>query len=118
MPTDAATMHATPITTRDIARRRRSAWRWRAEVLVRTLAALFGGYLLAHAFSALAASLLPFARPDRVVAGALLAFPLWCAAAVYAFGARDWKRAVGIPLVLALAMLGIAALLATQAQRP
>lgn len=111
-------MHATPIPTRDSTARTRNHWRFRAEVLTRTLVALTGGYFLAHAFSALAASLLPLARPDRVVAGALLAFPVWCAAAVYAFGARDWKRAAGIPLVLALAMLGIAALLATQAQRP
>ena len=79
---------------------------------------MVGGYLLAHAFSALSASVLPFSRPDRVVAGALLAFPLWCAAAVYAFGARDWKRAAGLPLLLALAMLGLATLLAQQALRP
>ena len=32
---------------------------------LRTLAAVFGGYLLAHAFSALSASVLPFARPIR-----------------------------------------------------
>lgn len=99
-------------------KKRPGGWRHAAEVLVRTLAAVFGGYFLAHAFSALAASVLPFARPDRVVAGALLAFPVWCAAAVYAFGARDWKRAAGAPLLLALAMLGLAALLADQALRP
>lgn len=93
-------------------------WRHAAQVLLRTVVAVFGGYLLAHAFSALAASVLPFSRPDRVVAGALLAFPVWCAAAVYAFGARDWRRAAGIPLLLALAMLGLAALLAAQATRP
>ena len=96
----------------------RTGWRLGIEVAARTLSAVAGGYLLAHAFSALSASLLPFARPDRVVAGALLAFPVWCAAAVYAFGARDWKRAVGLPLLSALAMLGLAALLAQQALRP
>lgn len=99
-------------------RRPPGGWRRAGEVLLRTTMAVFGGYLLAHAFSALAASALPFARPDRVVAGALLAFPVWCAAAVYAFGARDWKRAAGVPLLLALAMLGLAALLAEQALRP
>ena len=93
-------------------------WRHACEVGARTLSAVVGGYLLAHAFSALSASVLPFSRPDRVVAGALLAFPLWCAAAVYAFGARDWKRAAGLPLLLALAMLGLATLLAQQALRP
>ncbi|MDH5824172.1 DUF3649 domain-containing protein [Luteimonas sp. RD2P54] len=108
----------TQVLTQASNKRRAGGWRHAVEVLVRTLAAAFGGYLLAHAFSALAASVLPFARPDRVVAGALLAFPVWCAAAVYAFGARDWKRAAGIPLLLALAMLGLAALLAEQALRP
>ncbi len=97
---------------------RGGGWRHAAQVTVRTLSALLGGYLLAHAVSALSASVLPFARPDRVVAGALLAFPVWCAAAVYAFGARDWKRAAGVPLLLALLMLGLAALLAQQALRP
>lgn len=99
-------------------RPRTGGWRHAAEVTLRTIVAVFGGYLLAHAFAALSASVLPFSRPDRVVAGALLAFPVWCAAAVYAFGARDWKRAAGLPLLLALAMLGLAALLAPQALRP
>lgn len=101
-----------------IAKPRGGGWRHAVEVALRTLSAVVGGYLLAHAFSALSASLLPFARPDRVVAGALLAFPVWCAAAVYAFGARDWRRGVGLPLLLALAMLGLAAMLGEQALRP
>ena len=97
---------------------RNGGWRHGAEVAVRTLSAVVGGYLLAHAFAALSASVLPFSRPDRVVAGALLAFPVWCAAAVYAFGARDWKRGAGIPLALALLLLALSALLAQQALRP
>lgn len=109
-------MSATPASR--FARPNRTRWRWRAEVLVRTVVAVVGGYFLAHAFSALCACLMPFTRPDRVVAGALLAFPVWCAAAVYAFGARDWKRAVAFVPGLALALLGVAALLATQATRP
>src|SRR5690606_12489745 len=88
------------------------------EVALRALSAVVGGYLLAHAFSALSASLLPLSRPDRVVAGALLALPVWCAAVVFAFAARDRRRGVGLPLALALAMLGLAALLAEQALRP
>lgn len=108
----------TQVATQASKKRPAGGWRHAGQVLVRTLAAVFGGYFLAHAFSALAASVLPFARPDRVVAGALLAFPVWCAAAVYAFGARDWKRAVGVPLLLALALLGLAALLADRALRP
>src|SRR5690606_35970371 len=86
---------------------RSGGWRHAVEVALRALAAVVGGYLL-----------LPFSRPDRVVAGALLALPVWCAAAVYAFAARDWRRGVGLPLALALAMLGLAALLAEQALRP
>lgn len=109
---------STQALSRSRPKRASGGWRHAAQVLVRTLAAVFGGYFLAHAFSAVGASILPFSRPDRVVAGALLAFPVWCAAAVYAFGARDWKRAVGLPLGLGLAMLGLAAVLAEQALRP
>lgn len=115
-------MPATPVPTpaRPSIRAPRTppGWRWRTEVLVRTVVAVAGGYFLAHAFSALCASALPFSRPDRVVAGALLAFPVWCAAAVYAFGARDWRRAVVRVPGLALALLGLATLLAAQATRP
>jgi hypothetical protein len=109
---------ATQVLSPSANKRAAGGWRHAGQVLVRTLAAVFGGYFLAHAFSALGASVLPFSRPDRVVAGALLAFPVWCAAAVYAFGARDWKRAAGVPLLLGVAMLGLATLLAEQALRP
>lgn len=112
-------MNATPTTTAATRRAGRdNPWPWRAQVLLRTLVAVAGGYFLAHAFSMLMAAVLPFARPDRVVAGTLLAFPVWCAAAVYAFGARGWKRAAGVPLGLALAMLALAMLLSAQALRP
>jgi hypothetical protein len=93
-------------------------WRRRLDIAVRTLAALALGYFLAHAFAALMAAVLPFARPDRVVAGGLLAFVVWTAAAVHAFAARSPWRAAGVPLLLALAMTGLAALLAGQAVRP
>lgn len=94
------------------------AWRRALDIAVRTLAAIALGYFLAHAFSALMAAVLPFARPDRVVAGGLLALVVWCVAAVYAFGARSPWRAAGVPLALGLSMMGLAALLAEQALRP
>ena len=37
----------------------RGRWRHAAEVVLRTLVAVVGGYALAHAFSAVAASILP-----------------------------------------------------------
>jgi hypothetical protein len=94
------------------------SWRRRLDIAVRTLAAIALGYFLAHAFSALTAAVLPFARPDRVVAGGLLALVVWCVAALYAFAARSSWRAAGVPLALALTMLALAALLANQAVRP
>jgi hypothetical protein len=87
-------------------------------VAVRVAAAVAAGYFLAHAFSVLAAAALPFARPDRVVAGGMLALVVWAVAAVYAFAARSAWRAAGVPLALALAMLGLAGLLGEQALRP
>ncbi|WP_394004731.1 DUF3649 domain-containing protein [Luteimonas sp. WGS1318] len=103
-------------------RRRRpdahARWRHAGEVLLRTVIAVVGGYVLAHAFSALAASLLPLSRPDRVITGMLLAFPVWCAAAVYSFGARRWTRAAAVVPLLALALLAAASLLSAQAMRP
>lgn len=96
----------------------RVRWRHAAQVLLRTLVAVVGGYALAHAFSAVAASILPFARADRVITGMLLAFPVWCAAAVYTFGARHWARAASVVPVLALVMLAAASLLSAQAVRP
>lgn len=95
-----------------------NTWRRAIDVAIRTLSAIAIGYLLAHAFSALMAAVLPFARPDRVVAGGMLALVVWCVAAVYAFAARTPWRAAGVPLALALAMFGVAALLAGQALRP
>lgn len=93
-------------------------WRRVLDVAVRTIAAVAIGYFLAHAFSALMAAMLPFSRPDRVVAGGMLAFVAWTVAAVYAFAARSPWRAAGVPLALALAMLALASLLAEQALRP
>lgn len=96
----------------------RGRWRHAAEVVLRTLVAMVGGYALAHAFSALAASALPFARADRVITGMLLAFPVWVVAAVYTFGARHWARAaIAVPL-LTLVLLAAASLLSAQAVRP
>lgn len=85
---------------------RRSAALHALDVAVRTAAAVAGGYFAAHAFSAFMALALPFARPDRVAAGTLLAFVVWTVAALYAFAARSAWRACWVPVALGAVLLG------------
>jgi hypothetical protein len=78
------------------------------DVTVRTLAALVAGYACAHAFAACMAVVLPFARPDRVVAGTLLSFVVWTLVALHAFGARSAWRAWWRPALAFAAMMAVA----------
>lgn len=109
------------MTTASPSHRRRhkpAPWRRALDVTIRIVSAIVAGYFVAHAFAALMAAVLPFARPDRVVAGSMLAFVAWTIVAIHAFAARSPWRAAGVPLLLGLAMLGLAGLLAAQAARP
>lgn len=85
---------------------------------MRVGAAVAGAYFLAHASAAFLTVVLPFARPDRVIAASLLALPVWCAAAVYAFAARSLLRACAVPVVVGLALMSVAWLLPGLAVRP
>lgn len=73
----------------------------------RAAAALVGGYALATAASVLFAALLPGGRGDGVLAGMLLSFSIYAAAALWAFAARSAGRAW---LGIALSALACAAL--------
>jgi ABC-type uncharacterized transport system permease subunit len=97
---------------------RPGAWRRAVDVTLRTLSAVLLGYFVAHAFAGLMAAVLPFARPDRVVAGSMLSFLAWAGVGVYAFAARSPWRAVLVPAMLGASMLGGAMLFAEQAVRP
>ncbi|WP_200956217.1 MULTISPECIES: hypothetical protein [unclassified Lysobacter] len=92
--------------------------RHRIEVGVRAFAAVVVGYLLAYGSTAFLTVVLPFSRSDRVVAASLLCFAVWCAAAMYAFAAKSAARAVLAPLLLALALYGVALAFPEFAARP
>lgn len=85
-----------------------SRYRW--TIASRSVAAIFGGYGLAAAFSACMSLVLPLAgmsRPDAVLSATMLAFVLHAIAALWAFScASAWRTWVGIliPAVL-LALL-------------
>ncbi|PRB77529.1 DUF3649 domain-containing protein [Pseudomonas sp. MYb185] len=84
-----------------------------AELVSRSIAALFGGYLLAFGFTAFFSVYLPFSRPNRVVTASLLCFAVWVAAAIYAFAARSPTRA-WLVLVITTAVAYSAAYLPTE----
>ncbi|MDF3865544.1 DUF3649 domain-containing protein [Pseudomonas denitrificans (nom. rej.)] len=87
-------------------------------VAARILSAVIGGYALAYAATAFLSVYLPMSRPDRVSLSSLACFIVWVAAIIYAFGAKSPWRAVGLPVVLSVA-LGVAAFVpATYGMRP
>ena len=83
--------------------------RYRVGVASRALAALAGGYLLAAATAAACAVYLPLPRAEAVVSGALLAYPVYAAAAMACFACRSatraWAGTLGPAALLGLAVL-------------
>lgn len=83
-----------------------SSARW--GVASRALAAIFGGYSLAHAVPILLAALLPLARADAVLLAIQLSFAVYAGAALWAFAARSaWSAWKG--LLVPTALCGLAA---------
>jgi len=87
-------------------------WRYRFELLARTLVAIVGGYVLAAAASALCAQImvlwLGVARTSAVTGATMLAFVLHAAAAIYVFACASAVRACLGILIPAL-LMGLAA---------
>jgi len=78
-----------------------SSPRW--AVASRTLAAILGGYALAHAVSILLAALLPLARGEAALLAIQLSFAVYAGAVLWAFAARSaWMAWQGllVPTVL------------------
>ena len=81
-------------------------WPQRLGVVSRILAAAVGGYAFAYAVAGALALILPMARPDSVLVGAMIAFVLYTAAVMWCFAApsaaRAWLGLVAVTLPLAL----------------
>jgi hypothetical protein len=83
-------------------------YRW--AVASRSIAALFGGYLLAALTSVCVTQWAPMPRVDAVLSGMMLSFLTWLAATIWCFACRTaWRAWLGIllPGVLLAALFGI-----------
>ncbi len=78
----------------------------------RILAAVAGGYALAAAVAASAATVLPGPKAEAALIGIMLGFVAYTAAMIWAFAARSAKRAWA-GLVLPAALLGLLAWIGT-----
>lgn len=76
-------------------------------VFARAMAAVFGGYAFTYAFTACLARLLPLERIDALLVASLPMFVVYTLAVLWAFAARDARRAwLGLPLAIPLALIG------------
>ena len=83
---------------------------YRLAVTSRTLAALFGGYLLAALTSVCLTQWLPMSRADAVVTGMLLSFLAYLGAVIWCFACRTaWRAWFGIllPAAMLAAVFGL-----------
>ena len=77
--------------------------RYRLGVASRAIAAIFGGYALAAASTAVLSLVLPLPRVDAVMTATLLSFTVYVCAAIWVFAARDALRAwlgIGTPTIV------------------
>lgn len=84
---------------------RYGGWRYRANVAIRLLAAILGGYAVAALTAATLARMLPMPRVEAVITATMLSYLALPGVAVWAFLARGpWRALAGVA--------GLAALLA------
>lgn len=81
-------------------------------MLARVLAAIFGGYALAHLVSLALVGLLPISRVDAVLIATQLSFAIYTAAIIWSFAARTAGQAwaglllTAVPVTALLAIRG------------
>lgn len=83
------------------------AWRRRADMTLRVLAAVPLGYGVASLWAMALARMLPGDRAEAAVAATLVAFALCAVAAMWAFAARSGWRAVYTLVLLGAVAAGI-----------
>jgi hypothetical protein len=83
-------------------------WRYRGEVLMRTLAALAGGYAGASAVAMALARRLPMTAQEAAISATLPSFLIYAGAVLWAFAARSAAQAWIGPLTLTTIALAIA----------
>jgi len=70
-------------------------WRYRTAVAIRACAAILGGYAVSAAWAAALALLLPAPRVEAALTATMTALVIYPCAAMWCFGARTTRRAIG-----------------------
>ncbi|MDO7903040.1 DUF3649 domain-containing protein [Pseudomonas sp. K1(2024)] len=91
--------------------------RYRLAVTSRSLAALFGGYLLASAVSVCTSLLMPGAQVDAALTGMMLSFVFYVLAFLWCFACRSALRA-WLGVLLPALVLGAVGVLAWWVKQP
>lgn len=69
------------------------SWPYRADVVSRIVAAVFGGYALATTSSVFVSRLFGLPRAEAVMTGLLMSFPIYAAVIMWCFATRSAGRA-------------------------
>lgn len=80
------------------------SWHERIDVLMRVLAAVFGGYVLVSMLTALLSLYLPMTDSEAVLTATMLSFLAYALAVMWAFAARSAMRAWIVLLALTAAL--------------
>lgn len=68
--------------------------RYRWDITLRIITAIFGGYALANTSGILLAYLLPMSKSDAVTTAMLLSFTIYACAALWIFSQRSFSKAI------------------------
>jgi len=88
--------------------------RYRWEITVRVLTAIFGGYVLTITSGILLVYVLPMSKSDAVTTAMLLSFAIYTGAAMWVFSQRSSRKAVvgiWIPAAIFAALISLLKLL-------
>lgn len=88
------------------------AWRYRLAVALRTVAAVFGGYVIAAAVAALLSTRLPLPRLEAVMAATMLSFVVYAAVILWSFTVGSLTRVCWVLTLAGLLLTGLARQLA------
>ena len=86
---------------------RTTGWAYRSGVLMRTVAAIGGGYVVAALWASAMATWLPVAKVEAALTGTLVALVVYPCAVMWCFAACHARRAWG-GLILAAALPALA----------
>lgn len=85
----------------------RDRWFHALDVLARTIAAIFGGYVATAVATAVLARLMPGPRVEATIAATTFSFVIYATVAIWAFAARKAWRFWAALIVICAALAGV-----------